>query len=63
MVITIAAILFVITGGAVLSEPANFENFFPFGVEGAFHGAAKIFFAYVGFDTVSTLYSSFLTLS
>jgi APA family basic amino acid/polyamine antiporter len=33
---------------------ANWHPFLPFGWSGVFHGAAYIFFAYIGFDAVST---------
>lgn len=32
----------------------NWENFFPFGWHGVMKGAALVFFAYIGFDAVST---------
>lgn len=32
----------------------NWENFFPFGWKGVVDGAALVFFAYIGFDAVST---------
>ncbi len=35
-------------------EPANWEPFAPFGWSGVFSGASLIFFAYIGFDAVST---------
>jgi APA family basic amino acid/polyamine antiporter len=35
-------------------EPANWTPFMPFGWEGVAAGAALIFFAYIGFDAVST---------
>ncbi len=35
-------------------EPANWTPFMPFGWEGVMGGAALIFFAYIGFDAVST---------
>lgn len=35
-------------------EPANWTPFAPFGWEGVMGGAALIFFAYIGFDAVST---------
>lgn len=35
-------------------NPANWQPFLPFGVTGIFHGAAIIFFAFIGFDAVST---------
>jgi APA family basic amino acid/polyamine antiporter len=33
----------------------NLSNFFPFGWEGVWHGAALILFAYLGFDAISTV--------
>lgn len=35
-------------------QPANWHPFMPFGWEGTMRGAALIFFAYIGFDAVST---------
>ena len=35
-------------------QPANWTPFMPFGWEGVMGGAALIFFAYIGFDAVST---------
>lgn len=35
-------------------EPANWHPFMPFGFKGVVTGAAIIFFAYIGFDAVST---------
>jgi len=35
-------------------QPANWHPFIPFGWEGVMQGAALIFFAYIGFDAVST---------
>ena len=35
-------------------QPTNWEPFMPFGWEGVMGGAALIFFAYIGFDAVST---------
>ena len=35
-------------------EPANWTPFMPFGWDGVMGGAALIFFAYIGFDAVST---------
>ncbi|NDG03715.1 MAG: amino acid permease, partial [Synechococcaceae bacterium WBB_34_004] len=46
--------LFVIVAGIPWVQPANWHPFFPFGVSGVFQGAALIFFAYIGFDAVST---------
>lgn len=35
-------------------KPANWNPFFPYGISGVFKGAAIVFFAYLGFNTVST---------
>lgn len=35
-------------------NPANWQPFLPFGIAGVVKGAAVIFFAYIGFDAVST---------
>jgi APA family basic amino acid/polyamine antiporter len=35
-------------------NPANWNPFFPYGFQGVFKGAAIVFFAYIGFDAVST---------
>jgi len=47
-------VLFVIVVGARYVQPANWHPFMPYGWEGVFKGAAYIFFAYIGFDSVST---------
>ncbi len=35
-------------------DPSNWSNFFPFGWSGVMEGAALVFFAYIGFDALST---------
>ncbi|MGH6962700.1 MAG: APC family permease, partial [Dongiaceae bacterium] len=35
-------------------EPANWQPFLPYGYSGVLQGSAYIFFAYIGFDSVST---------
>lgn len=35
-------------------KPSNWQPFMPFGWNGVFQGAAIVFFAYIGFDSVST---------
>lgn len=35
-------------------DPANWNNFLPFGMHGVIQGSALVFFAYIGFDAVST---------
>ncbi len=39
---------------APMFDPVNWNDFFPFGVNGMITGAAVIFYAYVGFDAVTT---------
>ena len=62
--IKLAVVLFFIAIGVGHINPANYHlppgpstgagGFFPFGLAGMFGGAAFIFFAYIGFDAVST---------
>lgn len=46
-------ILFIVVAGRYV-KPANWTPFLPFGLKGVFGGAAVVFFAYIGFDAVST---------
>jgi APA family basic amino acid/polyamine antiporter len=52
--IKLAAILFFIVVGVQYVEPANWEPFMPYGYQGIAAAAAVVFFAYIGFDAVST---------
>jgi APA family basic amino acid/polyamine antiporter len=62
VVIKVAVVLIVIAAGAFFIEPANFHPFIPentgrfgeYGWSGILRGAGVIFFAYIGFDAVST---------
>ncbi|MEQ2128736.1 amino acid permease [Caldanaerobacter subterraneus KAk] len=47
-------VLFFIFTAVWYVKPANWSPFLPYGWAGVFHGAAIIFFAYIGFDAVST---------
>ena len=47
-------VLFFIAVGIGHVNPANWHPYFPFGITGMLGGAAFIFFAYIGFDAVST---------
>lgn len=47
-------LLFVIFFGAFYVNPENWDPFAPFGVFGIMASAALVFFAYIGFDAVST---------
>ena len=50
----ILVILLFIVVGITFINPANYTPFTPFGIAGVFQGAAMVFFAYIGFDAVST---------
>lgn len=56
-VLNLAVLLFIIVVGGTRVQTANWSNFFPFGVRGVFQGAGQVFFAYIGFDSVTTLAS------
>jgi APA family basic amino acid/polyamine antiporter len=48
------AIVFFIAVGFTWVEPANWTPFMPYGTSGVLAAAAVVFFAYIGFDAVST---------
>lgn len=50
----IAVVLLVIVVGVFHIDTANYNPFFPFGLTGAFTGAATVFFAVFGYDAMST---------
>ncbi|WP_093263656.1 amino acid permease [Psychrobacillus sp. OK032] len=52
--IKVIVILLFIGVGIFYVEPANWQPFMPFGIEGVLSGAALVFFAYLGFDAVSS---------
>lgn len=54
VVLKMAILLFFIVIGATWVRPENWTPFMPNGWNGVFAGAALIFFAYIGFDAVST---------
>jgi APA family basic amino acid/polyamine antiporter len=62
VVVKVSIILLVIVAGAAFVDRANYTPFIPpntgafgeYGWSGVFRGAAVIFFAYIGFDAVST---------
>jgi APA family basic amino acid/polyamine antiporter len=58
VVLKVAVVLFVIGLGCMYITPSNWgsswSTFAPFGMSGIGAGAAYIFFAYIGFDAVST---------
>jgi amino acid transporter len=55
MVLTkLAIILVVIVAGAFYVKPGNWSNFMPNGFSGVMSGVSAVFFAYIGFDAIST---------
>lgn len=54
VIIKLAVILIFISIGVNYINPANYHPFLPFGWAGVFKGAAIIFFAYIGFDAITT---------
>jgi basic amino acid/polyamine antiporter, APA family len=54
VIIKLAVIVFFLLVGFGHINPANWSPFLPFGVGGIFRGASIIFFAYIGFDQIST---------
>ncbi len=54
VVIKIACIVLFIAVASFHVDVKNWKNFAPFGVFGVFNGAALVFFAFIGFDAVST---------
>jgi APA family basic amino acid/polyamine antiporter len=52
--IKIAAVLFFIVVGVGYVQPDNWTPFMPYAWSGVMTGAAVVFFAYIGFDAVST---------
>lgn len=54
VVVKIGVILLVIIGGAFFVKPDNWTPFAPNGVKGVLSGVAAVFFAFIGFDSIST---------
>jgi APA family basic amino acid/polyamine antiporter len=54
VVIKIAAVLFFLAAGVWYVQPDNWTPFMPYAWSGVMTGAAVVFFAYIGFDAVST---------
>ncbi|KRN93550.1 amino acid permease [Pediococcus stilesii] len=52
--VKIAIILIFILIGMFYIKPGNWKPYFPFGFHGTLAGASTVFFAYLGFDTVSS---------
>jgi len=54
VVIKIAVVLLFIFVGVRHVEPANWQPFMPFGMSGTMSAAALVFFAFIGFDAVTS---------
>ncbi|MFC6164246.1 amino acid permease [Lactiplantibacillus dongliensis] len=54
VVLKLAIIIMFLLVGSFYVKPSNWTPFAPFGVHGIFKGAAVVFFAYLGFDAVSS---------
>lgn len=54
VVLKILVLLLVIFLGAMYVKPANWSPFLPNGISGVLKGVSGVFFAYIGFDAIST---------
>ncbi len=52
--IKLGIIAFVIVAGAFYVDPGNWSNFMPNGFSGVMSGVSAVFFAYIGFDAITT---------
>ena len=54
VIVKVAVVIFFIAFGAFMVHPTNWTPFVPNGFGGVMSGAAIVFFAFIGFDAVST---------
>ena len=54
VILKLVVVLLVIFAGAFYVQPANWVPFLPNGAGGVLKGIAAVFFAYIGFDAIST---------
>ena len=55
VVVKLVVIVAVIVVGAFFVKPSNWDPFLPNGVPGILKGVSAVFFAYIGFDAISTM--------
>ncbi len=54
VILKLGVIALVVVAGAFYVKPENWHPFLPNGVSGVLKGTAAVFFAYIGFDAIST---------
>jgi basic amino acid/polyamine antiporter, APA family len=54
VIVKVAVVVFFIAFGSFMVNPTNWHPFIPTGFSGVMSGAAIVFFAYIGFDAIST---------
>ncbi len=54
VILKLGVIFLVIIGGAFFIKPENWTPFAPNGIDGVLSGVAAVFFAFIGFDSIST---------
>lgn len=54
VILKVLVVLLVIAVGAAYVQPAHWHPFVPEGIPGVMKGVAAVFFAYIGFDAIST---------
>jgi basic amino acid/polyamine antiporter, APA family len=54
VILKVAVVIFVISFGGFMVNPGNWHPYMPNGFTGVMSGAAIVFFAFIGFDAVST---------
>jgi amino acid transporter len=55
VIFKVAVIIFVIIAGAFFVDTNNWTPFMPNGFEGVLKGVSAVFYAYIGFDAISTM--------
>ncbi|XP_052179816.1 cationic amino acid transporter 1-like [Diospyros lotus] len=54
-IVHVVVIAFILVAGLMKANTANFSDFAPFGFQGILRGSSILFFAFVGFDGLTTL--------